>query len=298
MPLHFVERECTLLCNSVVFAPAPDVACHLRALDPQLEDIAVGTLSLPPRQAGNAALFSAIDILFSQMESGGFEAVTLMVPSKEEFGYSLSTLISALTENRHDLPTVRLAVSEEELREESTLLPKLARLRRLQRSDKGAVCEEKAPELLNLEGAFFRDAPSHLMPAPRPMCLARPKPSQLDEELKRKADGFAAHLFALIDERGMDDVSCYKRANLDRKTFSKIRCDKSYRPSKRTALALAVALRLSLDETEELLNSAGLALSPAEDFDIILRYCITRGIFDVHEINQALYLYDQPLLGN
>ncbi|MBR2067410.1 MAG: macro domain-containing protein [Solobacterium sp.] len=133
------------------------------------------------------------------------------------------------------------------------------------------------------------------------MAYTESEEEALDEDIKdiirAKEETFQEHLFRLIDRKGLEDKDVYKKANIDRKHFSKIRGNVNYNPSKRTALALAVALELNLDETKDLLLRAGIALSKSNIFDLIVEYCIDHKIFDIYEINCILFKYDQQTLG-
>ena len=119
----------------------------------------------------------------------------------------------------------------------------------------------------------------------------------IDERLKNKGATFQESLFRIIDRKGLKDSVVYKKANIDRRLFSKIKSNVDYKPSKQTVLAFAIALELNLDETLDLLGRAGMTLSKSSEFDIIMEYCIDNRITNIMDINCILFDHDQPLLG-
>ena len=157
------------------------------------------------------------------------------------------------------------------------------RLRRLNRLEsKTMVCE---------------DATSDFMAAPcAPMAMSVASGS-LDDMLDELDAGFSETLLKLIDRTGKKDSEIYKKANVDRKLFSKIRNNLDYKPSKATAIAFAIALELDLEETKDFIARAGFALSRSSKFDVIIEYFIKQKNYDVFAINEALFAFDQNLLG-
>ena len=131
-----------------------------------------------------------------------------------------------------------------------------------------------------------------------PTLEPRKADKDLDELLRQLDEGFSRTLLRLIDQKGLTDVQCYKKANISRKLFSKLRSDPDYRPSKTTAVAFALALELTLPETQQLLSRAGYTLSHSYLADIIVEACIRKGVFNVLDVNELLFSYDQPLLGS
>ena len=129
------------------------------------------------------------------------------------------------------------------------------------------------------------------------LVLEKDDSPSLPDRMAHLGDTFQERLLRLIDSQDLTDPEVYKKANLDRKLFSKIRSNAEYRPKKTTVLALAIALELDLAQTKDLLARAGFAFSPSSKFDLIVQYCFEKGIYDIFEVNALLFQYDQPLLG-
>ena len=166
--------------------------------------------------------------------------------------------------------------------------------------------DDRHEDLFESRGADGRDRLKKCalkMPMPPPVFAKFEQPMEaaaaqsLRDYITQMDRSFGEMLFDLIDESGMTDVECYKKANVDKRTFSKIKSNKDYKPSKPTAIAFAISLQLDIDTTQELLATAGFTLSKSKVFDIIIRYFIHNKNYNIHEINEALFEFDQTLLG-
>ena len=122
-------------------------------------------------------------------------------------------------------------------------------------------------------------------------------PISLEDHLAQLDAGFSETLLKLIDESGHKDSTIYKKALLSKQHFSKIRSNPNYRPTKQTAIALALALELNVAQTNDLIGRAGYTLTKSSKFDLIIQYFIEQKMYNVVEINTVLYKFDQSLLG-
>ena len=149
----------------------------------------------------------------------------------------------------------------------------------------------------HMEARSAIEAPAAAASAASSSTAPLPKQRSLDDVMKNLTETWSQSLLRLIDEKGFTDVDVYKRANVDRKHFSKIRTDKDYVPKKRTALAFALALKLNIDEAKDFLGRAGYAFSPSSKTDVIVQYFIENEVYEIMTINLALYEHNEPLLG-
>ena len=172
-------------------------------------------------------------------------------------------------------------------------LPRRMAERRLPRFQKAGHLADTAPMAAPPPAARANIPPAAAAPQ---MAKAAAQPS-LEELLKKTDAGFSETLLKLIDRTGKKDAEIYKKANIDRKLFSKIRSNPAYKPSKPTAVAFAIALELDLEETRDFIGRAGFALTHSSKFDIIVEYFILHGNYDVFALNEMLFAFDQPLIG-
>ena len=176
------------------------------------------------------------------------------------------------------------------------LTQRMAERRRPARAPKTDFSANTAPMAAPPPNPQANIFPAAAAAAPKMAKAAAGQPG-LEELLKKTDAGFSETLLRLIDRAGKKDADIYKKANIDRRLFSKIRSDPAYKPSKPTAVAFAIALELDLEETRDFIGRAGFALTHSSKFDIIVEYFILHGNYDVFALNEVLFAFDQPLIG-
>ena len=260
--------------------------------------IATGTYGFPKDLALKIAIAEISSFLFENDMT-----VYMVVYDKEAFvlsGKLFSDVTEYIKENEilqrqeREYPT---ASSQSFAKRRRRLLDAAANVRerepRLEQTVWDALSDSMSPDLLLSELDDYQE-----LSAPINMNAdAIADAIGIDERLKNKGATFQESLFRIIDRKGLKDSVVYKKANIDRRLFSKIKSNVDYKPSKQTVLAFAIALELNLDETLDLLGRAGMTLSKSSEFDIIMEYCIDNRITNIMDINCILFDYDQPLLG-
>ena len=257
--------EDDILCSC--YSNSLSVAEQVKAESIAFPLISTGVYGFPKNEALDIALSEIGKFLLTHDMN-----IILVVFDKESFSIS-EKLIGAIDEYIDEFGIKKLYSDEYSIREITDY-----RRRRLQNQPDYEVDEEV------LSAAY----------AP---IIAENDESSLEDILDNTGETFQQCLLRLIRESGIDEVDIYKKANIDRKLFSSIRCKVNYKPKKKTAVALAIALELDMLTMMDLLSRAEIAFSPSNKFDLIISYCVTNGIYDIYEINSILFQYDQPILG-
>ena len=207
-------------------------------------------------------------------------------PKQQAFNIAVETIKQFLEENEMDITLVIFDKASFDLSKEYS--------DNIREYISQNYVDEHTDRSTRFSGSFSRKASAPIWA----VCEESAVCDDIGDFIKNQIDeSFTEMLLRKIDEKGMTDVQCYKKANIDRKLFSKIRSYRLYKPKKETAIAFAIALELSLDETKDMLMKAGFALSHSSKFDIIIEYFLMKEIYDIYRINETLFEFDQKLLG-
>ncbi len=234
---------------------------------------------------------------FSSFLMGNDMQIYLVVFNREAFELSeklFQSVASYIDENYIREKTLdEYGLSERDIGREAEVMPLRQAARRQEfRRAQDVYCEDMPKEVLHAQSAAF---PQESALFEETALLSETQ--NLEDVLQKLDAGFSETLLYLIDRTGKKDSEIYKKANVDRKLFSKIRNNKDYKPSKITALAFAIALELTLEETREFIARVGYALSRSSKFDVIVEYFIVNRKYDIFELNEVLFKFDQPLIG-
>lgn len=264
------EREAVASCYRESLNLAGELSCESIAFPL----ISTGTYKFPKDEALKIAISEISSFLFDHDMT-----VYLVVYDRKSFVISSKAFAD-----------IKSYIKEEDVKQRR--IDSRRRRRQYYKVEEPSFDEYEEASFDYMEDAFFDASINSEPPHAHPYGAGR----RLEDILETPEETFQQMLLRLIDRKGLKDPEVYKKANIDRKLFSKIRSNKNYVPSKKTALAFAVALELNIDETIDLLRRAGLALSPSNRFDLIVGYCINNKIYNIYEINTYLFDFDEPLL--
>ena len=284
--------------GSVVTTPGFDLPCRWVVH-------AVGPIWRGGTHGERELLQSCYRSVFAEVARLGATSVAFPLISAGIFGYPVREALdvaraeaSAFLDDHPDVEVTLVVFTRDVVAQGVALLGELREYVDDAYVDNSPHLHDRSAELRELcapEAWHFAEEPPA---APAPITGDLSTPDELAERLAHLDASFSEALLALIDECGLTDAQVYRRANLSRQLFSKIRSKPDYRPSKPTAVALALALGLTLPQTQELLAYAGLTLSRSSKFDVIVEFYLARGVCDVMAVNEALFAFDQPLLGS
>lgn len=309
------EREAVASCYRESLKLADELHCESVAFPL----ISTGTYGFPKDEALKIAIGEISSFLFSHdmtvymvvysreafvISSKAFSDIQCYIEDKDVLEHSYSAPRSAASESRRRRFANESAASESMRRRFANALLRRGAAKKLQREEDAFDIYEAdvyeadvfEADVSAAEEIEYCQSESGYVPEAS-FFAGSSFDGDLGDVLNRKTETFQQMLFRIIDRKGMTDPEVYKKANLDRKLFSKIRSSEDYLPKKKTVLALAIALELNMDETIDLLQRAGIALNPSSRFDLIVGYCIDHEIYNVFDINTYLFEYDQPLLG-
>lgn len=302
------EREAVRSCYSESLKKAKELGCESIAFPL----IATGVYGFPKDEALQIAISVFSEFLTSEdmkiilvvfdteafvLSGKVFDGIDAYIDdnyveekSDEEYGFSVDMLEDAPMESRLEEHSLRASVQ----RERSA--------RKERKKPHGLLSRRNLDTARSVSDTAFEDGEDAEEPisasfAGMAMASKTLAPRSLDDVIAQVSETWQQSLFRLIDDKGLDEVEVYKRANVDRKLFSKIRSNVSYQPKKITVIGFALALELNLDETRDFLGRAGYALSPGSLFDVIVQYFIEQEVFDTYTINLALFDHGQPCLG-
>ena len=273
------EREILHSCYEKSLALADELGCKSIAFPL----IATGVYGFPKDEALQIALAEINKFLLSHDMK-----VILVVFDRKAFELS-GKLVRDIEEYIDEYSASELRDAEYGSRHVNNWMERQERLENLHMS--------QMPDSYDVEDAETDESEDQILYSEAPAAFPDVSGMSLEEVLDSSEDTFQQRLFKLIDESGMDDVTVYKKANIDRKVFSRIRCKEDYKPKKKTAVAFAIALELDMPTMMDLLFRAEIAFSPSNKFDLIITYFITNKVYDIYKINAALFKYGQPILG-